>query len=437
MFRNFSQIATPLRWLLVALLCLQMGALIFALQPWLTGDTPDYVRLAQALEIGRYGYERPFGFEPDVLRPPAYPMILMALQGVLGLSDLGIVLLQGSAYLLALALIVSLFRKHGGNSVLLLALAVIYPFGMAYAVRLSAEAWAALGLSTIAYLVARDRLSVANSIAIGAICGVLALLRSDLLLLPFAIAGAWLLRHKVRHGVAAGALLVATAAIVVAPYAIWNHTTHGRFSPVPLAGAVGPSIYLSTWQHRLGQDDLNAIYKGEIRASVKASGLASELETLNQEAGAPSNTAPFNPTNYATNEQQRAISLAALQAGLSRIKAEPGAYGLHVLQNVWALWATSVYPSSTPSLIKFAFDAISYGMLALGMAGVVLSFFRPAGWMLPWTPAVILLYIPAIHLWLHTEARYTAPVRPILLLFAAAAIQWLYCRWRASRSEQA
>ena len=35
--------------------------------------------------------------------------------------------------------------------------------------------------------------------------------------------------------------------------------------------------------------------------------------------------------------------------------------------------------------------------------------------------AALLLYMPAIHIWLHTEARYTAAARPLLLMFAAFA----------------
>jgi hypothetical protein len=40
--------------------------------------------------------------------------------------------------------------------------------------------------------------------------------------------------------------------------------------------------------------------------------------------------------------------------------------------------------------------------------------------------AVLLLYLPAIHIWLHTEARYTAAARPLLLMFAGFFLSlWL------------
>jgi hypothetical protein len=44
-------------------------------------------------------------------------------------------------------------------------------------------------------------------------------------------------------------------------------------------------------------------------------------------------------------------------------------------------------------------------------------------------PAVaLLLYLPAIHIWLHTEARYTAEARPLLLMFVAVFVSFIVSR---------
>jgi hypothetical protein len=100
-----------------------------------------------------------------------------------------------------------------------------------------------------------------------------------------------------------------------------------------------------------------------------------------------------------------------------------------VLHNIWALWVTKRY-DRLPTIAAIALAASSAAIFILGLAGMVMAVVRWRASSIPWLLVPVTLYPAAIHLWLHTEARYTAATRPLLMMFAGAFIAWLLSRER-------
>ena len=416
-------IASWLFWAAIA------GQVLFALavtRPWQTGDSPFYLSLANSIDHGFYGWPHGAGIQPDALRPPGYPILLWLLLHRLHANIALVVLLQMGLYVASIWLIDRRLARDGLNVVPFRLLALAYPFGAIYCGFVMTEAWATLALTSLALLVSEEKLTSTRLLLAGLLAGVASLFRADLLLLPLVIAMIVVARdwRSAARRVAIGrALLPLLAAVaVLTPYSLWNARHFGRLSPIPVASAVGNSLYLATWQGRVPLADLNALDRGVVTQRVADSGLAGEIERINRSIGAEPLTSPFNPASYPGAALQVRSSKAFGQAARKRIYANPLDYARHVGRNLWALWNTSAYPSGIPEIGRLALMLVSGLVFLIGVIGLLIAVrsrhrLSAAG--------LILLYPMIIHLPLHTEARYTAAVRPLLLMFASFAVLWL------------
>lgn len=401
------------------LLFLEAAAALLVFSPWIAGDSQHYLKLADSLGHGWYGTVTDAGPEPDVTRPPGYPLLIAFTTHVLRLPISILIGFQAIAYTASIALFAWFLRNRGEDDRVFLVLAVIYPFGLIYSVAIMAEAWALLGLGVIAIFFANGD-SPKRYAIIGIICGLLSLLRSDLLLLPILL---MILAITAKPKLFARAtILPAAAFITLLPYTLWNGVTHGLWLPAPAASAVGTSLYLATWQRELPLEDLEALYGQRVTARVAATNLDEEISRTNTSVGAPELLAPFNPIGFPTSELQRSIPKAYGDLAVERIKANPWPYVSHVVRNTWDLWNTSNYPKYVPSAVAAILTLISYSVFVLGVGGALIALYQPRDWPLPRAFVFIAAYPAAIHWLLHTEARYTAPSRSLLIMFAACFV---------------
>jgi hypothetical protein len=302
----------------------------------------------------------------------------------------------------------------------------VYPFPLLYSASVLAESWAIVATTVSALLLAGGK---RREYALGgAAAGIAALIRSDLLLLPFVMAAAITIYERRRSRplatIGTAALPIITAGLILLPYASWNYLNFGRPLPTPTAGAIGTSLYLSTWQNQITWSDTEALIAGTTTAHVEEIGLGAGFRAINREIGAPLNIQAFDPWAYPSNDLRIAAAHAFLRAAIVRISADPGAYARHLLNNTWALWVTKRYPG-LPDVAAIALRVSSWAVYLLGLIGMAMAVASPRGWSLPWLLVPVALYPAAIHLWLHTEARYTAAGRILLMMFAATFIVWL------------
>ena len=403
---------------------------IWLSRPWISGDSSYYLELGKSVCHGRYGSFTAAGFQPDVLRPPGYPVLLCALRHGLSLPIPAIVLLQLGAYLLSIFVLTRVLVRRGYSPTLMLLLAIAYPASIMYGTQIMTEAWTQVALAVAVLVLERGGLGTRALLLAGLLCGLAAYFRSDLLPVPIFLAIAVLieqLRSKapVVRSVGRTALPVIAAAVLLLPYAVWNEVNFKWPLPAPLASAVGTSVYLATWQEKLPNDELAALYHGILTPRAKSLGLGDEVRAINERVGADPLTAPWSPTDYATNAQRIEVNRATAEMAMRRIRDDPSGYVDHVLGNIWRLWQANALPSSVPSIAVILIQTASWLIFIFGSVGMALSLVRPRNWPLSAAPAAILLTVPIVHIWLHTEARYTAAVRPILLLLAATAMYWL------------
>ena len=417
-------------WAVIVAECI--GAFLL-IRPAPFGDSVHYLALADNLQSGRYGTVTAAGFEPDPLRPPAYPILLWFLQHVIGLPLSGVIALQLGAYAGTLALVQAYLRSIRINPVIFLAGAAIYPFPLIYSSYLFTEAWTTLLLTAAALLVAVRR-SPAFYAAAGALTALAALFRADLVLMPLVLFAVVLTVELLAGSRRLAALIkailpVVAAGLVLLPYAAWNYSKFDAFTPMPRAGAVGTSLYLSTWQRKMTYEDLWDAHYHRAPPGSKAAALVEGFAAVNRSIGAPEDIVAFDPWAYPTVALRIAASKAFVKAAIERIEADPATYAKHVLFNSWELWNTKKYPPGTPLLVEAGLKFVSWAVFLLSIAGMIAAVLRPKRWALPWTLVPVTLYPAAIHVWLHTEARYTASARILLLLFAAAFVGWAIRRY--------
>jgi hypothetical protein len=271
---------------------------------------------------------------------------------------------------------------------------------------------------------------------VGALAGAAALIRSDLLFASVVVSGALMWRFAREGGLslnAIGRALIPPLCVVVAvfPYALWNRAHFGRLTPVPVAGALGTSLYLATWQEKVPLSDLLPLYEGRATERAIRSGLIQEVIELNRRVGAPPLTSPFDPQRYPTQRMQIEITKVSRDKAIERIKEHPADYAKHVMWNTVRLWITGEYPKSVPTVARAALTFIAVFTMFAGSIGALLAIFGRERFR-KWRPAALVMFYPlAIHIWIHTEARYTAAARPLLLLFAALAIaQFAQMAWQ-------
>ena len=425
-------------WLMPALwamIVIQGLIAVWISHPWMTADSVEYLKLANSLVQGSYGSETSGGFKPDVLRPPGYPIILYLLHHVLLMPFWAVSFVQVGAFWLSLFLAQRVLEHFGAKPWPMLALAAVYPFPAMYSANLMTEAWAGLVLTAIVALLAVRTRSLARCFFAGALGGLAILLRADLLMLAPLVAVLILMTTgssnlAFRDRVAGAMLSLLASVLVVLPYAAWNHANFGVAKPIPLAGALGNSLYIASWQPILPGEDIDALYHGIATPRAEAVGLAEEVRALNRTIGAPLLTAPWNPAAYPSRQMQIASTRYTLRLAVRRVIDHPQVYAGHVAQNVWRLWNTGVYPPSIPQPAVALLSLISALVTVAGLGGAVAGLLQIPGWPIPRWVALLFLYVPAVHIFLHTEARYTAPARPLLLLLAGASLVWAFGKVR-------
>jgi hypothetical protein len=404
----------------------------------MAGDSPSYLLLAGNLARGFYGEILQGQVQPDVLRPPAYPLLLWFLLHVLKLSGTAVIAMQLGAYLFTVFIVERFLRRSGIPGNLFLAVAAIYPFCVVYSSGYMTEPWVMLCYTAAALLLARRDLGPGAAAICGALIGLAGMFRSDMLpvsLMAAAILAyrAWQGQRRTLAGFAPAISLLVAAGLVMTPYALWNYTRFGKLSPAPMAAAAGNSLYSAYWQEHLSNDTLNAFYSGQITPPLVRSGYLTEIQHLNATFGAPPLTSPANPVNYPTNDTRVRTNIVFGKVAIDHFRAEPSTYVRHVAKNVWFLWNMSEYPG-IPLAPRLGLQLVSGLICLLGLLGAGLQSARGLTPNLPGSFSLFLFYPFLMHVPLHLEARYTAAARPLLMMFAAVMIWGVVQRWLGALS---
>jgi 4-amino-4-deoxy-L-arabinose transferase-like glycosyltransferase len=351
---------------------------------------------------------------PAAVHPPAWP-VLLAVPSLLTFdTHLGHQLfacLIGAATIVMVGVV---GRRVGGWRTGLIAavIAALYPNFWLYERELMAEPLVLL-LGAVVLLLSlrfRDRPGAWVALGLGVLCGLLALTRSDqLLLLPVLIAPLIMLaagisrwRRLVWLALAGGA-----AATVIAPWAVYNTI---RFEgPVLLSTNLGPTMTIGTCDLTFYGDNIGYFDR---RCLVE---VGSESMTDSDDASTRNRELQRQALEYLGDNPRRVPTVVTAREGRT--------WGL-----LWPFEQMRLETSrgTGAGVIRLAFLCYWF-LLPAAVAGAVLLR-RRGVWLWPFLSFLVVTAVTVA--FTYGETRYRNPVEVPIVVLAAVAIDELLPRWR-------
>jgi 4-amino-4-deoxy-L-arabinose transferase-like glycosyltransferase len=433
-----ARLSSMLVWTLFAVHALVLLALVLKTRPWLTGDSERYLTLADALRQEHvYGLGSGASFEPEGMRLPGYPLFIMVCHALFHDGNASIILVQCLLFLISVWLVWRVAVETLGQltGLAFLVLSAVYPFVAFSACQISPE-MPAVCLLALAFflLMRRTRTGFAGA---GACLAAAVYFRPNLLLLGPVLALACVLADRRLYRRAF--LLVVVNGLMVLPWAIHNEVTFGVFTPTSVVRGSGISLFMATWQSKVSVPSLIEYgMTGRAPQELESSGMMEQVRAVNREVGVPADTVFVNMEVYPDNEKRMRAERLFTQTALANIRDWPGAYLLSSMKNMLRMWFSAHLPASLPAPVRLGLILLGLLVLLPGICGVVLALRHERGPSRLFVFAAVgaLLYFTFTLCWLHTEARYTIPVRLVLLVFAAYALRRLPVRrsWAGGQS---
>ena len=391
--------------LLVLLATLIRVFLVLSFPQHITGtDADQYIILGQNLAAGNgFSIWRFPPFDPDVFRSPGYPLFLAAFFRLgLGFWSIALcqVILEMSSLFFATAVLSKIVGKKSAR--VGLAVALLSPYTGAIPCLIFSESLS-VPLITMLFAWGLQLRTKKNIIFYGAALGYLTLVRGSFL--PGIILASLVL--FIRYGletkswkksVCATLGIVVAFAIVLAPYALWNKTHHGKISPTPLAG--------------LGR----AFAAGNSGIGLTTPNVTGEHWRVTQKLWdqIPGESHPTPEHIIQTEKEMVAESIAT-------IKSNWGQYLAGVLRNEIHIWfgVRVLFPFHNP--VGYGFLLRWCSIFILFMAGVSCWKLRShwADLIIALTPVITLALVSP---WLYVIMRYTTLAFAPLQLLCGAGI---------------
>lgn len=210
-------------------------------------DIDNYENIARSLLEGK-GYRAGADLEPNVQRPPAYPLMLFFTYSALGPSGRNALLCQALLSSLTILVVFSAARRVFDERVALAgaALFAVYPFSVWYAAHLLSETLFTflLAASVLYWVRLYQGGTLSDAFGAGFWIGLGSLCRGPMLLLPIAVGASLLLAHRSRLRKTAFHFFVVsvTTAAVVLPWTLRNVSVTGG-ALIPVSIGAGHAFY--------------------------------------------------------------------------------------------------------------------------------------------------------------------------------------------------
>jgi 4-amino-4-deoxy-L-arabinose transferase-like glycosyltransferase len=376
------------------------------------GFADDYDLLANSLALGQ-GYRFGPDLPPTLLREPGYPLFLAGVFALFGYSIeaarfANLVLAGGAAVLvMRLARVAGLGR---GAATLAAAIFLAHPGTLIAAARGGFEIFFVFLL--LLFLLALARATQGGTakhyVLAGFFLGLAALTRSTVLLFPVVALGYLLLTargagERVRYCVRF-AVLLAIAAAVMSPWAIRNYRVAGEFIPTSTVQGVAAQTGLHICK---GLSFDRGLQELDIQA-------AAERDTLARRLGHAFHGGYYQ--YFHTTRGEVAFNRYLLGEVIGEYRSDPLLWMKCAGQNLFNFWFAGKTWQVTamnmalqvPFLMLAVFGA--YWLWRTGQSrGIAL-------------PGLFILYLYALHVPIHAQARYSVPLVALLAIVASAGI---------------
>lgn len=372
----------------------------------------DYDRLANNIVSGhgyRYGPDLP----PTMMREPGYPWFLAAVFKLLGptieAARFANLLLAGVAAFLLLRL-----AGNAGltwtEATLAAAIFLFHPGTLIAAARGGFEMFFVFLL--IFFMLAFYRAMQAGTskyyLLAGFLLGLVVLTRNTMMLFPFLLLGYLLLiartaRERTRYSLRTAALLVVMVA-VLSPWIIRNYAVSGEIIPTTTM----QGIAVQTGQHICEGLSFN---RGLQELDTEA---ASRRDSLARNLGYSFEGGYYQ--YFRSTREEINFSRYLMQNAVARYVADPALWVRCAAQNVFNFW----FAGKTWQ-VTWLNVAIQAPFLMLAFVGCY-SISRRGQWRQMALPLLLIVYLYAIHIPIHAQARYSVPLIPFIAIFASAGI---------------
>ena len=414
-------------------------------------DQIGYMGLGHVLaETGRFtAYPDYPRFVPESNRTPGYPLFLAAVEKVVGRSHLAIAIVNAALFAIICGLVYTIGRTVSTGGVAFAAglATALYPplpyYGALALTEVFTTFLVTLGMAL--WLRAQRRGGTRWLIGAGAVFAWTALTRPAFQYLPvFLLAGAVLsagrserLRLLQRSGV-----MIAAFIVTLTPWFAYNFAYFRTLTFTP-AGGIGRVLFEGTWQAAL-PGRIEAALTEIADKTADRGALDEKVRRFAAEVRMPAEpmlqyvhqwqdirriwTEPQDP--WERTFARIAADHEYLRVGLENVRAHP-------IRHVWRratrgpvlLWAAEIPVRSSdinalPPLVIRAIWALQVVLMGLAILGL-LALWRRDLRTETYAFAALLLYISCVHVPLYTEARYSLPAKPVVLLLAVIGVHRL------------
>ena len=401
------------------------------------------------LETGVYGREPGV---PDSVLPPLYSMVLALIYAVFGRSYVAVGVIHTLLDVCAIVLLYDIARRlfPGGRGARIGALSALfyalYPYLIFQNLTLNDTAlWITLLHLFVWQMIllrqqeSENRQTFALAAAAGIVLGISALARALLPPLALLLALWFLFRLSWRQTLLRLLPVAIVSILVLLPWLVRGAAIHGGFVAVALNG---------------GEN----LYQGNTRGTVPIFRAGYDVQWSSRPPDAPRTDDPY------LNNQ------LLLNAGLRYLREHPGRIPELLWVKFWVHWNPQVTPLNNlragerlrviaDGVVQIISDGDSHtGVSAANAAYQDQGLFAVVGrnlhlvyfgvlWLLAiggavlsrrdWRDLSLLFFVQisqtAVYLLFHPSTRYRSPTDPLLFVFSALALVWLWERWRGAR----
>lgn len=413
-------------------------------------DQDGYRRLGQVLaETGKFTrFPDAPRFAPEVIRTPAYPVVVAVVYSIFGVRQLPVALFQTGLFALICILVYRTARLVASEHVAIAASAAValFPPIPYFGALVMTEVWTTMLLTLAMWIAVRVTCERSRGlhVALGFLIAAATLSRPVFVLFPIALVAVWfvlfpLFRVGPRPAATHAATMLAAFGLTMLPWFAYNYTTLGRFTLSP-AGGIGRGLWEGSWQatwsgrlqneltHLADDIDDRAELDRRVAAVAAREHLPSGpmLDYVHQwEDIRRIWTEPVDPYERAMARMKADEEYE--RVGIDNIRRDaPSHLARRLARGLFILWAGEIpfrYSdiNTLPPAVIRACWAIQAGVFLIALWGgyTLLRNQRVAEGLILLAP---ILYISAVHFPLLTEARQSLPAQPILLLLATIGV---------------
>jgi hypothetical protein len=385
-------------------------------------------------------------FIPEVIRTPGYPAFVAVIYRLFGVNTLPVAIAQAFVFAMICLMVYAIGRRVAGENTATVAasMTALFPPLPYFGALVLTEVWTTF-MMVLAFLIClramqRDRRR--DFILAGVLFSATTIVRPAFFLLPFGLAIAMpILIRTERSGrrLTHWAAFAVAAALTMVPWFTYNYVYLGRLTLSP-AGGIGRGLWEGTWQGRwpgrthdeltdtAGLDISREALDARVRQIAAATGVPPDGMLTYVHEWRDIRKIWEEPTDPMERARARVVADEEyLKAAIAHIQEEPlGWIGRRLTAGTFILWASDIpirYTdiNHTPTIVIRAIWIAQVVLLAAAIYGIVVLWRRgrrseAALLTLP------LLYVTGVHVPLLCEARQSLPVKPLVIVLAAAAL---------------